>query len=122
MKKILLITLAGLSMLVSGCSDADKKNASPAFMFWCFRDEVVTSGYHVPDMNTPERAAFLQNRLKGMPGFVNSRCELENRMLFISYQSSLVRKMNFEEGIALLGFSVNGRPASPDAQLPEGLQ
>ena len=122
MKNILLITLAGLSMLVAGCSKENEKNASPAFMFWCYREEVVTSGYHVTDMTTAARATYLQNRLKGMPGFVSSRCDLEKRMLYISYQSSMVRKMNFEETIALLGFSVNGRPASPNAKLPEGLE
>lgn len=122
MKKILLITLAGLSMVATGCKDRNSKDESPAFMFWCYREEVVTSGYHIPDMDTSARAAYLQNRLKGMPGFVSSRCELENRMLYISYQSSVVRKMNFEETIALLGFSVNGRPASPNAKLPEGLE
>ena len=122
MKKLLLITLAGLSMLVTGCSKENSKHESPAFMFWCYRDEVVTSEYHVTDMTTSARAAYLTNRLKGMPGFVDIRSDLAKRMLYISYESSAVRKMNFEETIALLGFSVNGRPASPNAKLPEGLE
>jgi len=123
MKTILLILLAGSSLIISGCGEkTTEKHASPAFMFWCYRDEVVSSDYHVPEMTDPTKAAYIQNRLKGVPGFVNSRCDLENRTLTISYQSSIIRKMNFEEAIALLGFAANGRPAWPEAAVPNGVR
>ncbi len=122
MKTTLLIAIAGLMMAVKGCSKQTAENKSPAFMFWCFREEVVSSDLHVPDMTTPAEAAYLQNRLKTIPGFERSRCDLENHTLTVSYQSSTTRKMNFEEAIALSGFSVNGRPANPRAKIPEGVK
>ena len=36
------------------------------------------------------------------------------------YLSSTIRKMNFEEAIALSGFNVNNRPANPQAKVPSG--
>ena len=39
----------------------------------------------------------------------------------VTYESSTIREMNIEEGIALAGFAVNGRPANPRIKLPEGL-
>lgn len=123
MKRMLLITLTGLSMIVTGCDkEKNGKNESPAFMFWCYRNEVVSDDFHIPDMTTPAQATYLQNRLKGLPGFVRSTCNLEDRTLTISYMSSVIRKMNIEESIALLGFSANGRPANPRAQIPDGVK
>jgi outer membrane biogenesis lipoprotein LolB len=123
MKKLLLITLTGASMLITGCGkETDAKNKSPAFMFWCYREEVVSDDFHIPDMSTPAHAAYIQNRLKVIPGFVRSQWDQQGRTLTISYQSSTIRKMNFEEAIAMLGFSVNGRPADPKAELPAGVK
>lgn len=126
MKVSLFALLAGLMIMTSGCGEqpAGKNGGgdSPAFMFWCFRKEVVTDEYHVPEMSTPSIATYIQSRLRTIPGFESSRCDLERRTLSISYRSSLVRKMNFEEAIALSGFSANGRPADPTAKIPEGVQ
>lgn len=121
MKNILLITLAGLSLIVTGCGEKKKNGEVRTFMFWCFREEVVSSDYHIPDMTTPAIATYIQNQMKGVPGFESSRCDLSGRTLTISYQSSVTRKMNFEESIAIIGFSVNGRPANPKARIPAGV-
>lgn len=88
----------------------------------CFRQEVQTAEYHIPEMNTPATGAYIQNRLKGIPGIVKSSFELENQVFTVRYQSSIIRTMNIEEAIALAGFSVNNRPANPNAKIPEGVK
>lgn len=128
MNKIVLIALSTLTLLTAGCGGGDartkenKKN--PTFMFWCFRKEVVSSTYHVPEMATPAAATYLQNVVRSVPGYEKSATDLENRTLTISYYSTAIRKMNFEEAIALSGFSVNGRPANPEGEkrIPEGVK
>jgi len=124
MKALLFILVAGLTLITSGCGkqSAGENGKSPAFMFWCFRKEVVSDTFHVPEMTTPTIATYLQNHLRAIPGFVSSRCNLEQRTLTVSYQSSVVRKMNFEEAIALSGFAVDDRPANPAAKIPEGVR
>ena len=122
MRKILLLAVAASSLLLGGCADKAEKDAKPTFMFWCFRKEIVSDEYHVPDMATPAAAAYIQNALKTVPGYVDSSYNLVTRTMTVRYKSSTVRKMNFEEAIALGGFSVNGRPAALNAKLPEGLK
>ncbi len=118
MKTRLIIAITGVVLAVTGCS----KDKSPAFMVGCYRKEVVSSDYHIPDMTTPEAATYLQSHLRTIVGYESSKCDLPHRTLTISYQSSIVRKMNFEETIALLGFSVNARPANPSANIPDGVK
>jgi hypothetical protein len=120
MKKTVLLCTASI-LLTVGCAD-DKKNTSPTFMFWCFRDEVQTEDYHIPELETPAQAAYIQNHIKGVPGYVKSDWNLATQTVSVDYKSSAVRTMNFEEAIALSGFSVNTRPANPNANLPEGLK
>ncbi len=121
MKTIFRIsTVCALMLLAAGCKEKPSNSEIKTFMFWCFREEIVSADYHVPDMTTPAIATFIQNRLKQVPGYDDSTCNLQDRMLTVSYQSSMVRSMNFEEAIALAGFSVNGRPAHPKAQTPAG--
>ena len=122
MRKTLLLAVAASSLLMGGCADKAEKGKKPTFMFWCFRKEIVSDEYHVPDMATPAAAAYLQNGLKILPGYVGSSYDLSSRTMTIHYKSSAIRKMNFEEAIALGGFSVNGRPAHPNPMLPEGLK
>ena len=128
MKKTIFIALSTMILLAVGCSDGDARSKGnkthPAFMFWCFRKEVVSSKYHVPEMATPAAATYLQNIVRSVPGYESSSTDLGNRMLSISYYSTQVRKMNFEEAIALSGFSVNGRPANPEGEkrIPAGVK
>lgn len=128
MNKIVLIALSTIALLTAGCGDGDarsgEKKDNPAFMFWCFRKEVVSSTYHVPDMATPAAATYLQNVVRSLPGYEGSSTDLENRTLTVSYYSTQVRKMNFEEAIALSGFSANGRPANPEGEkkIPAGVK
>ena len=127
MNKIVFIALSTLALLTAGCGDGDartKGNDDPAFMFWCFREEIVTSKYHVPDMATPAAASYLQKIVRSVFGYESSSTDMENRILTISYYSSSVRKMNFEEAIALSGFSVNNRPANPENEkrIPAGVK
>ena len=91
-------------------------------MFWCFREEIQTDQFKIPDLTSPAQASYIQNHLKATPGYTDSSWDLSNHTFSVSYKSSIVRKMNFEEAIALSGFSVNGRPASPKAKIPEGLK
>jgi copper chaperone CopZ len=88
----------------------------------CFRQEIQTEEYHVPDMSTPAAAAYIQNKIKGVPGIKKTSVNVENRLITVNYESSTIRTMNIEEAIALSGFSVNDRPANPKAKLPEGLK
>ncbi|RKX43254.1 MAG: hypothetical protein DRP64_08505 [Verrucomicrobia bacterium] len=122
MRKPLLIALAASSIFLGGCADKDEKDAKPTFMFWCFRKEIVSDEYHVPEMATPAAAAYLQNRLKALPGYEDSSYKLDDRTMTVSYKSSTIRKMNIEEAIALAGFTVNDRPANPKAKIPEGIK
>ena len=128
MNKIVFIALSTLALLTAGCGDGDARTkgnkSNPAFMFWCFRKEVVSSKYHVPEMATPAAATYLQNIVRSVPGYESSSTDLDSCMLTISYYSSAVRKMNFEEAIALSGFSVNGRPANPEGErrIPAGVK
>jgi hypothetical protein len=122
MRKTLLITLMGSVLLLGGCSDQNEKEANPTFMFWCFRKEIVSTDYHVPDMSTAAVAAYLQDAIKRDPGYVDSSYDLDTHILSVRYKSSTSRKMNYEELIASRGFPVNNRPAHPNAKIPEGLQ
>ncbi len=125
MKTLFYMMLASLALLSAGCGEGangNKNGKSPAFMFWCFRQEVVSSDFHVPEMDTAAIANYLQNRMRSVPGFVDCSCNLADRTLTIRYQSSVTRKMNFEEAIALSGFAANGRPADPAAKIPEGVK
>ncbi|WP_372795329.1 heavy-metal-associated domain-containing protein [Pontiella sp.] len=113
-------------LMLSGCGDQEtrtaEKNADPTFMFWCFRKEIVSDDYHIPDMKTEAAASYIRNRLKQVPGYVNSNFDLAAQTCTVEYKSSSVRKMNFEEAIALAGFAVNNRPANPKAKVPEGIK
>ena len=131
--KSTVLALVVLSVLAStGCSGEDtatplhlrkmEEKSKPTFMFWCFRKEIVSVDYHVPDMKTVQVAAYLQNKLKSLSGYVESSYDLENQTLAVSYKSSTIRKMNVEETIALAGFAVNNRPANPKAKIPEGVK
>ena len=127
MNKIGLTVLTAIILLAAGCSDASSRTKgkdSPAFMFWCFRKEVVSSEYHVPEMTTPAAATYLQSVIRAVPGYESSTTDLENQKLTVSYYSTSIRKMNFEEAIALAGFSVNGRPANPEGvkRIPAGVK
>ncbi|MEI6892674.1 MAG: hypothetical protein V5783_10935 [Pontiella sp.] len=121
-----LILLATASFILTGCGDKEaqsaKKEVDPTFLFWCFRKEIVSTDYHVPKMKTPEIASYLQNHIKAIPGYVDSSFNLSTQTITIEYESSSVRKMNFEEGIALAGFATNHRPANPMAKIPEGVK
>lgn len=116
MKKRLILALAASSLLMGGCTEKANNDAKPTFMFWCFRKEIVSDTYHVPDMDSPAAAAYLQGKLKALPGYVDSSYHLADRTLSVRYQSSTIRKMNIEEAIALSGFDVNCRPADPAAR------
>lgn len=128
MNNAALITLSTLILLTAGCSDGDNranaKKTDPTFMFWCFRQEIVSAEYHVPEMTTTVAATYLQQAVRSVPGYESSSVDLENQTLTISYHSSTIRKMNFEEAIALAGFSVNGRPANPvgEERIPAGVK
>ena len=122
MKKTILLTLTLSTILLGGCSDKAEKEAKPTFMFWCFRKEIVSADYHVPDLKTEPAATYIQNHLKRVPGFVNSTYDLTAHTMTVSYASSTIRKMNIEEAIALAGFAVNDRPANPKAKIPEGIK
>jgi hypothetical protein len=126
MKKTTYVVLTVASIFLSGCDDkearAREKDANPTFMFWCFRKEIVSSDYHIPEMTTPQAATYIQSRLKTVPGYENSSPDLEKRIMTVEYKSSTVRSMNFEEVIALSGFKVNGRPANPAAKIPAGVK
>ncbi|VGO23070.1 hypothetical protein [Pontiella sulfatireligans] len=122
MKNILLITAAASILLCAGCADKAEKEAKPTFLFWCFRKEIQQQNYHVPELKTPAQAAYIQGRLKSIPGYVDSSWNLENGLFTVSYKSSEVRTMNFEEAIALSGFAANNRPANPKAKIPDGVK
>ena len=77
-----------------------EKKAKPTFLFWCFRKEILDADYLVPNMSTPAAAAYLQNKIKGVPGVEGSKYDLETHVLTVSYQSSTIRSMNIEEAIA----------------------
>ena len=115
--------LAVLILLAGGCSrDAAEKKAKPTFMFWCFRKEIVSDAYRVPDMKTAAAAEYLQKRLQALPGYVDSTYDLSGGTLTVRYKSSVIRMMNIEEAIAQAGFAVNDRPAHPNVQLPAGVK
>ena len=112
MKKSFLYASAIAALLFfSGCSPSSEKE-KPTFMFWCFRKEVVSSDYLIPDLKTPQDAALIQQVIKSVPGYVDSHVNFESHTLSIRYKSSVVRKMNFEEAIARAGYKVNLRPAA----------
>jgi copper chaperone CopZ len=124
LRSILFAAVAAFTL--AGCSDTEihsaEEESDPTFMFWCFRKEIVSTDYAVPEMNTSAEAIFLQNRLKTIPGFVESSYNLSSHTLTVSYKSSTVRKMNFEEAIAQSGFAVNHRPAYPNTNKPAGVK
>ena len=66
----------------------------------CFRQEVQVAEYSVPEMSTPAAGAYIQNKLKGIPGIVDSSFDLKAHSLTVSYESSTIRTMNIEEAIS----------------------
>ena len=125
MKYTRIVLFTALVLPLAGCDmDGRAKNQKddPAFMFWCFRKEVVTDEFQIPEMRSAAAAAYLQNRAKSVPGYENSTCDIASGTMTVSYKSSTSRKMNFEEAIALAGFKVNNRPADPNAKIPEGVK
>ena len=126
MKFSLIILTAMASLMLTSCGDsaakAAEKDADPTFLFWCFRKEIISADYHVPEMKTAAAASYIENRLKSIPGYMDSNANLSMQTITVEYKSSSVRKMNFEEAIALSGFSVNHRPASPAAKVPAGIK
>lgn len=132
MKFTLLLMLSLSALATAGCSGSNagipgeirarEKKAKPTFMFWCFRKEIVSVDFHVPEMKTPAAAAYLQNHLKAVPGCEGSEYDLATQTLKVYYQSSTIRRMNFEEAIAMAGFAVDNRPAYPNVEIPEGLK
>jgi len=119
MKNVLVPLTVGILLAITGCS---KEKENPTFMFWNFRKEVVQSDYHIPDMTNPKAAAYIQHHLKRVPGYMDSSYDIGKRTMTVSYASSTIRKMNFEEAIANAGFAVNNRPANPNAKIPEGIE
>jgi hypothetical protein len=75
-------------------------------------------------MTTPAAATYLQNVIRAVPGYESSTTDLDNQKITISYYSTSIRRMNFEEAIALAGFSVNNRPANPEGvkRIPAGVK
>ncbi len=120
MKKNLTTTLLLMTlMFFSGCGrDAN----SPAFMFWCFRDEHVIGTYRVPDMKTPEDAACILSAIKRIDGHVDSSVNLDEGSVAVTYKSSIVRSMNFEEAIAMAGYHANLRPAASAVPKPKAVR
>lgn len=103
-----LSVLALLAMLISASAG-------------CFRQENQVAVYSVPAMASPAAGTYLENHIKRIPGVKSTAIDIQARTLTVTYESSTIREMNIEEGIALAGFAVNGRPANPNAKLPEGL-
>jgi len=128
MNKAILIAFSTMVLLAAGCGKGETLGTGikthPAFMFWCYRKEIVTSKYEVPEMATSAAANYIQTALRSVQGYESSSVDLESRTITISYYSSTVRKMNFEETIAMAGFAVNGRPANPagEQRIPEGVK
>ncbi len=126
MKHIISSTLLLVLVALSGCGDKAAREAenvaNPTFMFFNFRKEIVSDDYHVPEMKSEAAGRYLQNRVKTVPGYVKSSFDLNSQTMSIAYKSTTVRKMNFEEAIALSGFAVNNRPANPAAKIPEGVK
>jgi hypothetical protein len=121
MKVILFALVSGMLML-TGCAESENSKAiDPTFLPGCFRKEVVSESFSIPEMDSPQKAAYLQQVIRLQPGYLDSRSDLANRTLTIDYASSQIRKMNFEEAIAQAGFSVNSRPAHPNATIPAGV-
>jgi hypothetical protein len=123
MNKRVYAFLAGLVLLSCGCTrDAEERGARPTFMFWNFRKEIVSDTYRVPDMKTRAAADYLQRKIQLLMGYVDSTYDLDAGTITVRYQSTIIRKMNIEEAIALAGFAVNDRPARPGVQLPPGVK
>ena len=93
-----------------------------ALLSGCFRQEEQVARYAVPGLRSDAVGSYLQDRLRRLPGIVESRYDTQAHTLTVTYKSSTIRKMNIEEAIAQAGFSVNGRPANPKAKLPAELK
>lgn len=93
-----------------------------ALLTGCFRREIQVAEYNVPELSKPAAAAYLENRIKGVPGIGEISCDIARHTITVHYESSTIREMNIEEAIALAGFAVNNRPANPAAKLPEGIK
>jgi copper chaperone CopZ len=128
-KTVLMIPAAAMATcLLCACENKAEKQADlresktkPTFLFWCFRKEIVSSDYTIPEMSTPAAANYIKSRLT-LPGIEGAEVDLGTHTLTVRYQSSTIRKMNIEEAIALAGFTVNDRPANPAAHIPEGIK
>ena len=88
----------------------------------CFRQEIQVAEYSVPEMKTEAAKIYLTSRLRAVPGYKEASFDLEGHTITVTYNSNDIRTMNFEEAIALAGFTVNGRPANPKIKLPEGVK
>ena len=128
MNKIVFIALSTLALLTAGCGDGNARtkgnDSSSVYVLVLSRGggvvQIPCAGYG----DACRGNLSSEDRPVRVPGYESSATDLENRILTISYYSSSVRKMNFEEAIALSGFSVNNRPANPENEkrIPAGVK
>jgi hypothetical protein len=82
----------------------------------CFRQEVHTVDFTVPELTSQKEGDFLAPRIESLHGVAKAVPNLESNTLSVTYTNRYARMMNIEEAIALSGFDVNHRPANPTAK------
>jgi hypothetical protein len=79
----------------------------------CHRPDTLTRTYHVPALDTPQKAKALHAALNAaIPNEISEvKVDLQARTLTATFNEQKCRTMNLEQLIAESGFAVNERPA-----------
>lgn len=90
----------------------------------CFRQEIQVAEYRIPTMEKPETASYIEKNVRQLTGIKEVSYDLQKQTLTVTYDSNTIRFMNIEETIARSGFTVNNRPANPQAKakLPDSVK
>mgnify|MGYP003829141009 FL=1 len=92
--------MAGLALCCSGC----------------WRQDIRTVGFSVPAMKSAECSKIIQDSLMAFEGILTAQPDLEQGVMYVTYDSKKLANVNVEHQIAALGFEVNTVPANADAR------
>lgn len=87
----------------------------------CYRQDVRTDTFQVPQLAGPACARIIQEALAPIEGIQSAQPDYENRTMAVTYDTKKLARKNVEYTITGIGFDCNENKANPAAKkkLPE---
>jgi copper chaperone CopZ len=82
----------------------------------CFRQDIRTEPFDVPQMKSANCASIIVEALYATDGIITNRADLDERRIYVTYNSMKLAIKNIEFVIAGKGFDANTTPAPADAR------